>query len=141
MRYLKPILLCSLTALITPLYAASADLTNLAGDWHLRVMDGYDVRKVRAILDFDPKQMRIGGFDACNRISGKLTSIGEHRYKTTLRSTRMACRGQSFTFVSRRLHEALESGFTIKEEKRYGIEGITIKSERHDLFFKRMGKK
>jgi len=103
------------------------------------VMDGYDVRKVRAILDFHPDKMRIEGFDACNRISGKLVKKPDGNYTSQLISTRMACRGQSFTFVSKRLHETIAEGFTIKEEKRYGVDGITIKSAKHDLFFKRMG--
>ena len=45
------------------------------------------------------------------------------------------------TWVSKRLHETLKEGFTVKEEKRYGVEGITIKSEKHELFFKQMERK
>jgi len=137
MRMKKPFL--TILLLAAALYAESVDLNDLEGDWHLRVMDGYDVRKVRAILDFQPKRMRLEGFDACNRIGGKLIQKPDGNYTSTLMSTRMACRGKSFTFVSTRLHEAIKEGFTIKEESRYGIEGLTIKSATHDLFFKRMG--
>jgi len=31
----------------------SVDLDDLHGNWHLRTMDGKDVRKARAILDFE----------------------------------------------------------------------------------------
>jgi heat shock protein HslJ len=139
MRFKNALPLLALLGTIHFLHAEPVDLSALKGDWHLRVMDGYDVRKVRAILDFHPDKMRIEGFDACNRISGKLVKIKEDTYKSTLMATRMACRGQSFTFVSKRLHETIAEGFTIKEEKRYGVDGITIKSAKHDLFFKRMG--
>jgi heat shock protein HslJ len=121
------------------LHADTVNLTDLEGDWHLRIMDGYDVRKTRAILDFKPKSMQLEGFDACNRISGKLIQKPDGNYTSTLTSTRMACRGKSFTFVSTRLHETIKEGFTIKEETRSGIEGLTIKSAKHDLFFKSMG--
>jgi len=128
--------------LILPLLLNAADtvsLDTLEGDWHLRIMDGYDVRKTRAILDFQPKKMKLEGFDACNRISGKLLKKPDNTYTSRLTTTRMACRGKSFIFVSTRLHETIEEGFIIKEEKRGGIEGITIKSRSHELFFKRMG--
>ena len=137
--FIKKLLLLAFIGSTALLHAENIDLNDLKGDWHLRVMDGYDVRKVRAILDFHPDKMRIEGFDACNRISGKLVKKPDGNYTSQLISTRMACRGQSFTFVSKRLHETIAEGFTIKEEKRYGIDGITIKSAKHDLFFKRMG--
>ena len=71
MRMKKPFLQTLLLA--TALYAEPVNLNNLEGDWHLRVMDGYDVRKVRAILDFQPRKMRLEGFDACN-VTPKLTT-------------------------------------------------------------------
>jgi len=55
-----------------------------------------------------------------------------------LSSTRMACRGKMHTWVSKRLHETLKEGFTVKEEKRYGVEGLTLKSSKHELFLKQM---
>jgi heat shock protein HslJ len=133
------LILSLLWGVFSLLHADTVDLEDLEGDWHLRIMDGYDVRKTRAILDFKPKSMRLEGFDACNRISGKLVPLGNGTYKSTLKTTRMACRGKSHNFVSSRLHETIENGFTIKEERRYGVDGITIKSATHDLFFKRMG--
>ena len=137
--FIKKLLLTAFIGSTALLHAESIDLNDLKGDWHLRVMDGYDVRKVRVILDFHPDKMRIEGFDACNRISGKLLKKPDGNYTSQLISTRMACRGKSHSFVSKRLHETIAEGFTIKEEKRYGIDGITIKSMKHDLFFKRMG--
>ncbi|MCF6206594.1 MAG: META domain-containing protein [Sulfurovum sp.] len=129
-----------LLGIATMLQAETVDLNDLSGDWHLRVLDGHEVRKARAILDFKPEKMSIEGFDACNRISGKLTPIGNGSYKSRLKRTRMACRGNIHHYVSSRLIETIESGFTIKEETHYGIDGITIKSATHDLFFKRMGR-
>ena len=120
--------------------AQAIDLTKLQGDWQLRVMDGYDVRKVRTIVEFMPQTMRIAGFDACNRIGGKLTPTADGNFTTTLTATHKACRGQSFIFVSKRFHETFAAPFSMKLETRYGIEGLTIKGASHDLFFKRMGK-
>ena len=136
---LKKWLLLVLTGNITLLYAENIDLNTLKGNWHLRVMDGYDVRKVRAILDFQLQKMKLEGFDACNRISGALRKDTNNTYHSQLTATKMACRGQSFIFVSTRLYEAIAEGFTIKAEKRYGVDGITLKSKSHDLFLKRMG--
>ena len=136
---MKHATLLSLLVSLQFLHAENIKPNELEGNWHLRVMDGYDVRKVRAIIEFKPEQMRIEGFDACNRIGGKLKRKPDGNYTARLLSTRMACRGKSYRFVSKRLHETFAEGFNIKEEKRYGIDGITIKSMKHDLFFKRMG--
>ena len=125
--------------LVTTLYTQTVVANDLDGAWHLRVMDGMEVRKARAILDFDMKKMKLSGFDACNRIGGKLIKNTEHNMTTPqLMSTKMACRGKIFNWVSKRLHETLKEGFDIKEEKKYGIEGITLKSHSHELFFKKM---
>lgn len=120
-------------------HAEPADIKTLKGDWHLKVMDGYNVRKARAILDFHPDTMRLEGFDSCNRITGKLQKHKDGTYTATLTTTRMACRNRLTSFVSKRLHETIETGFQITSEKRYEMEGITIKSKKHDLFFRRMG--
>jgi len=120
--------------------AQTPDINTLKGDWHLKVMDGYNVRKARAILDFHPDTMHIDGFDSCNRITGKLQKHKNGTYTATLVTTRMACRNHLTSFVSKQLHESIESGFQITSEKRYGMDGITIKGGGHDLFFRRMGK-
>ena len=121
-------------------HAQEADIKILKGDWHLKVMDGLNVRKARAILDFHPDGMRLEGFDSCNRITGKLHKHKDGTYTATLTTTRMACRNRLTSFVSEKLHETLEMPFQIISEARYGMSGITIKNNRHDLFFKRMGK-
>ena len=127
--------------LMTILYIQPIVANNLNGAWHLRVMDGMDVRKARAILDFNMDKMKLSGFDACNRIGGTLVKNAEHNMTTPmLMSTKMACRGKIFNWVSKRLHETLKEGFDIKEEKKYGVKGITLKSPSHELFFKKMGK-
>ncbi|MFT7879040.1 MAG: META domain-containing protein [Sulfurimonas sp.] len=115
--------------------------TNLLnGNWHLRVMDGKDVRKARAILDLDLNKMKLSGFDACNRINAKLIQQSENNLLAPqLRTTRMACRQSIHTWVSQRLHQVIKEGFTMKQEKRYGIEGLTLKSAKHELFLKKMG--
>jgi len=116
------------------------DLSDLNGNWHLRAMDGHEVRKARAILDFHAEQMIINGFDSCNRISGTLKVNGKTTFSSKLTTTRMACRKSIHKYVSKRLHETINEGFTITEGTRYGIDGITLKSKDHDLFFKKMGK-
>ena len=127
------------TLLTTQLSANTINLGTLSGSWHMRVLDGMEVRKARAILDFDAKKMRVDGFDSCNRISGILKQNPQTKQLSTqLRTTRMACRGNIQKWVSKRLHETMREGFTIKEEKKYGVEGITLKSSGHELFFKRM---
>ena len=116
----------------------SLDFGKLNGNWHLRVLDGKEVRKARAILDFDAKGMYIRGFDGCNRISGLLQG-NEEQFSANLVATRMACREAIHSYVSTTLHKAVNEGFTIKEDKKHGIKGITLKSSNHELFFKRMG--
>jgi len=116
------------------------NLDDLNGNWHLRAMDGKEVRKARAILDFDVKKMQLSGFDGCNRISGTLKINTNTNFSSQLESTRMACRQNIHRYVSKRLHETVSEGFTITEGKRYGVNGITIKSSSHNLFFKKMGK-
>ena len=123
----------------TTLLSANINLSELSGSWHMRVLDGMEVRKARAILDFDAKKMSVDGFDSCNRISGMLKQNPQtNQLSTQLRTTRMVCRGNIHKWVSKRLHETMREGFTIKEEKKYGVEGITLKSPSHELFFKRM---
>ncbi len=136
----KTLLLCAtlLSLLTTQVSAESVDLDELSGSWHLRVLDGGEVRKSRAILDFDAKNMKLKGFDGCNRIFGNLEKNPQAQYKALLISTRMACRENIHRYVSKRLHETISEGFSIKKEKRYGVEGITLQSPSHNLFFKRM---
>jgi len=129
------------TLLSTHIFAESIHFKNLSGSWHLRVLDGKEVRKARAILEFDEGSMKIAGFDGCNSISGLLQEDPTtHNYHTKLTSTRMVCRGSIHRYVSQNLHQTLESRFIIKKETKYGIKGITIKSNKHELFFKKMGK-
>ena len=120
------------------LSAKTIDLNKLSGNWHLRVMDGMEVRKARAILDFNAKKMLLSGFDGCNRISGTLEKNSTNIMSAKLMSTRMACRENIHRWVSTRLHETVNEGFYVKEEKKYGVEGMTLKSSKHELFFKRM---
>ena len=115
------------------------DLTDVNGNWHLRVLDGHNVQKARAILDFHSKQMIINGFDGCNRISGVLKTHGSTVFNSQLKSSRMGCRQNIHRYTSKRLKAAIKEGFTITRNTRYGIEGITIRSKHHDLFFKKMG--
>jgi heat shock protein HslJ len=137
--FLKNTLMISLLSTLLWSDTPSIDLNDLDGNWHLRVMNGKEVRKARAILDFDAKKMQLNGFDGCNRISGTLMG-DDKQMSSQLISTRMACRESIHAYVSKKLHEAIAEGFTIKEEKKYGIKGITLKSPNHELFFKRMGK-
>ena len=125
--------------LVTILYIQKSVANELDGAWHLRVMDGKEVRKARAILDFNMEKMKLSGFDSCNRIGGNLIENSETNTTVPfLMATRMACRNHIHTWVSQRLHEVLKEGYSIVKEKKYGIEGITLKSPSHELFFKRM---
>jgi len=110
------------------------------GDWHLRTIDGKDVRKARAIIELNMYNMKLSGFDACNRMNGQM--IREDKYRITvpeLQTTRMACRESIHSWVSSSLHEIFKEGFYITTEDRNGVEGIVIKSPTHELFFKKMG--
>ena len=60
--------------------AALKSLSDIDGNWHLRVMDGKEVRKARAILDFHSSAMILQGFDGCNRLSGKLKRTTNERF-------------------------------------------------------------
>ena len=142
MFYQKTFFISLLTALsMTHMQAETKpiELSQLDGNWHLRIMDGMEVRKARAILDFDSKQMKISGFDACNQISGTLIKNSDLSMSSQLISTRMACRQPIHTYVSQRLHETMKEGFNITEVSRNGVDGITLKSAKHELFFGRMG--
>ena len=128
-----------LAALFTPYASAQTiDLDDLDGNWHLRIMDGKEVRKARAILDFDSEKMTINGFDGCNRITGKLI-VNNDTMSSQLKMTKRACRLSVQAYVSQRLQEVMKEGFTISETITNGVEGITMKNPKHTLFFGRMG--
>jgi len=116
-----------------------SNLSSVDGNWHLRVVDGHNVKKARAIIDFHAKSMIIEGFDGCNRMSGYLKVQGQNTFYSKLRSSRMGCRQNIHRYTSKRVKAAIKEGFTITKGKRYGTEGITLKSKNHDLFFKKMG--
>ena len=140
-KWMSIFVLFTTVTMLTAGTAPLKDLSDLNGNWHLHVMDGKAVQKARAILDFHPKSMVLEGFDGCNRISGKLLRSTGDRFFSKLTSTRMACRQNIHRYVSRGLHTTIKEGFTVTEGKRYGMDGITLKSRHHDLFFKKMGGK
>ena len=130
-----------LAALFTPYASAqpkTIDLDELNGNWHLRIMDGMEVRKARAILDFDSKKMTISGFDGCNSITGNLI-VNNKTMSSQLKMTKRACRLSVQAYVSQRLQEVMKEGFTISETTTNGVEGITLKNPKHTLFFGKMG--
>jgi len=144
MFYKQAIILGVLTTTLFTSYLSAQtdpiDLKELNGNWHLRVMDGMEVRKARAILDFDIEKMKLNGFDGCNRIGGALQKNSDTNMTAPmLISTKMACREPIHNWVSQRLHETVSEGFSITEAKRNGVDGIILKSPSHELFFKRMG--
>ena len=119
----------------------ATDLSHFDGAWHLRVLDGMEVRKARAILDFTftDNKAKLSGFDGCNRIVGNIQKSEKDKLIVpSLISTKMACRTKIHRWVSKRLHQILGESFTLKEERKYDIDGITIKSSKHELFFKKM---
>lgn len=110
------------------------------GNWHLRIMDGSDVRAARAIIEFDLDKMKVYGFDACNQISGELKKTADQNLSVpTLATTKMMCREQIHLWTSTRLQQTFKEGFSITVAKKNGVEGITIKSKSHELFLKKMG--
>lgn len=145
MLYRQIIILGTLVTLLTSYVSAetkTANLDKFNGNWHLRIMDGMEVRKARAILEFDTGKMELSGFDGCNRIGGALQQNSDTNITVPmLMSTRMACREPIHRWVSQRIHETLSEGFSITEAKMNGVDGIILKSPSHELFFKKMGKK
>ncbi len=116
----------------------SVDLDDLHGNWHLRTVDGKDVREARAILDFDAKNMRLNGFDGCNPMSSELKTNNETLISTKLATTKMSCRQSIHSYVRTKLHKTVKEGFTVTEATKNGVDGIVVKSSKHELFFKWM---
>ncbi len=101
-------------------------------------MDGKEVRKARAILDFDAKHMKLSGFDGCNPISGELKKSTDTRIFSNLSTTPGECRQSIHRYVRKRLLKTVKEGFTVTKAKQNGVEGILIKSAHHELFLKWM---
>ncbi|EIF51960.1 MULTISPECIES: META domain-containing protein [Sulfurovum] len=131
-------LLVSLCTSYLTAQTKSVDLDEIDGNWHLRTMDGKEVRKARAILDFDAKHMRLSGFDGCNPISGELKKSADTRIFSKLSTTPSECRQSIHRYVRKRLHKTVKEGFTVTKAKQNGVEGILIKSASHELFLKWM---
>ena len=107
MLYKKTLIITLLASLCTNNLSAqtkTVDINELQGNWHLRSMDGKDVRKARAILDFDPKQMKLNGFDGCNRLSGKLKTTNNTLISTKLAATNMECIEYIHSYLIHSLH-------------------------------------
>jgi heat shock protein HslJ len=134
-------LMVSLSTVHLSAQTESIDFDDLDGNWHLRTMDGKDVREARAILDFDPKKMRLSGFDGCNSMSSVLKEDNNIIKSTKFSDTTMACRESIHQYVRTRLHKTIKEGFSISKTTKDGIDGITVKSSKHELFFKKMGPK
>ncbi|HQR74665.1 MAG TPA: META domain-containing protein [Sulfurovum sp.] len=142
MFYQKMAVLCLLSLLSSSALLAeenSIKLEELDGNWHLRSADGKSVRQARAILEFDSAKMHISGFDACNKISGTLNASSENNMSSTLIATKMVCRTQKQVLASKALHETLAEGFSVVHASSNGVDGILLKSQHHQLFFKKMG--
>ena len=116
----------------------NVDLDDLHGNWHLRTLDGKDVRKARAILDFDAKNMKLNGFDGCNRMSSELKTNNKTLQSTKLATTKNGCRQSIHSYVRTKLHTTVKEGFTVTEATKNGVDGIVVKSSKHELFFKWM---
>ncbi len=131
-------LLLSLSASCLTAQTKTLDLDELDGNWHLRTMDGKEVRKARAILDFDTKHMKLSGFDGCNPISGELKRSADTRIFSKLSPTHNECRESIHNYVRTRLLKTVNEGFTVTKAKQNGVDGIIIKSASHELFLKWM---
>lgn len=131
-------LLLSLSVSCLTAQTQTLDLDDLNGNWHLRTMDGKEVREARAILDFDAKHMKLSGFDGCNPISGELKRSADTRIFSELSPTHNECRQSIHRYVRTRLRKTVKEGFTVTKAKQNGIDGILIKSTNHELFLKWM---
>lgn len=131
-------LLLSLSVSCLTAQTQTLDLDDLNGNWHLRTMDGKEVREARAILDFDAKHMKLSGFDGCNPISGELKRSADTRIFSELSPTHNECRQSIHRYVRTRLRKTVKEGFTVTKAKQNGIDGILIKSTSHELFLKWM---
>lgn len=131
-------LLLSLSVSCLTAQTQTLDLDDLNGNWHLRTMDGKEVREARAILDFDAKHMKLSGFDGCNPISGELKRSADTRIFSELSPTHNECRQSIHRYVRTRLLKTVKEGFTVTKAKQNGIDGILIKSTNHELFLKWM---
>jgi len=131
-------LLLALSASYLSAQTKSLDIDDLDGNWHLRTMDGKEVRNARAILDFDAKHMKLRGFDGCNPISGELKRSADTRIFSTLSTTPSECRQSIHSYVRTRLLKTVNEGFTVTKATQNGVEGILIKSASHELFLKWM---
>ena len=141
MLYRKTLITTLLLSLSTSYLTAQTQtlaLDDLDGNWHVRTMDGKEVRQARAILDFDAKHMKLSGFDGCNPISGELKRSTDTRIFSTLSPTQSECRQSIHRYVRTRLHKTVKEGFTVTKAKQNGVEGIIIKSASHELFLKWM---
>ncbi|WP_373029539.1 META domain-containing protein [Sulfurovum sp.] len=137
----KTLMVTLLVSLCTSYLSAqtkSVDVDDLHGNWHLRTMDGQDVREARAILDFDAKNMKLNGFDGCNPMYSELKTNDKTIQSTKLSTRQNACRQSIHSYVRTRLHKTVKEGFTVTKAKQKGIDGILIKSSKHELFFKWM---
>ncbi len=131
-------LLVSLSATYLSAQTKSIDLDDLHGNWHLRTMDGKDVRKARAILDFDIRNNKINGFDGCGPVLGELKTNNQKVLSTKLSAKGRECRQSIHRYVRYRLHKTMKEGFTVSKATQNGVKGILIKSSKHELFFKWM---
>lgn len=142
MFYQKMAVLCLLTIITSSALLAeenSVKLKELDGNWHLRSVDGNGTRKSRTILEFDSTKMHISGFDGCNKISGRLNASSENNMSSMLIATKMGCRNQKQALASHALHETLAEGFSVLRASSNGVDGILLKGQHHQLFFKKMG--
>lgn len=137
-KTLMSTLLVSLCISYLTAQTKTLDLDDLNGNWHLRTMDGKEVRQARAILDFDAKHMKLSGFDGCNPISGELKRSADTRIFSNISTTPSECRQSIHRYVRTRLHKTVKEGFTVIKAKQNGVEGILIKSASHELFLKWM---
>ena len=141
MLYQKTLMATLLVSLSTTYLSAqtkSVALDDLHGNWHLRTMDGKDVRQARAILDFDAKNMKLNGFDGCNPMSSELKANNKMIKSTKLSTRKNGCRQSIHSYVRKRLHKTVKGGFTVTEATQNGVEGILVKGSKHELFFKWM---
>jgi len=120
----------------------SGELSNIEGRWYLRQLNNQDVRKARVTIEINSELMTMHGFDGCNNMYGKMHKLEDNStIIPQILTTHMRCRTRMHRIVSKKVHKALNEGFTLQNSTYANINGSTLTSTNYNLFFSSMGKK
>ncbi len=69
-------------------------LGEIAGDWHLEILDDRDVTDLKLRMHIDAARERIGGFDGCGPLDGQLVIV-QSRLQASRMNPTVACEGRA----------------------------------------------